>query len=160
MADTVWVRENVGFDVWGYKSSLAHFGMQRLAEYDELILMNYTWFGPVRSFAPLFERMESGARSTSGGSTDSRPGDAESVRRGPGGSTAHAVALDRCAPLDVHQARSGGTTGQTMPMITTYTQSILQHESRFTHHFEQLGFVSAVAFSRSMTIHRSHPALP
>ena len=45
VADTVWVRENVGFDVWGYKSALEHFGQERLAEYDELILMNYTWFG-------------------------------------------------------------------------------------------------------------------
>ena len=26
VADTVWVRENVGFDVWGYKSALEHFG--------------------------------------------------------------------------------------------------------------------------------------
>ena len=58
VADTVWVRANVGFDVWGYKTAMEQFGLDRLAEYDELILMNYTWFGPVRSFAPLFERMD------------------------------------------------------------------------------------------------------
>ncbi len=45
-----------------------------------------------------------------------------------------------------------------MPMITTYTESILQHESRFTHHFEQLGFVSGVAFSVEDYPSR-HPAL-
>ena len=66
VADTVWVRENVGFDVWGYKTALEEFGDERLAEYDELILMNYTWFGPVRSFAPLFERMDEKRGRTSG----------------------------------------------------------------------------------------------
>ncbi len=57
VADTVWSRDNVGFYVWGYKSAMEEFGIERLAEYDELILMNYTWFGPVGSFAPVFDRM-------------------------------------------------------------------------------------------------------
>src|SRR5689334_21278582 len=35
VSDTVWQRENVGFDVWGYKEGLAEFGQERLAEYDE-----------------------------------------------------------------------------------------------------------------------------
>ena len=61
VADTVWERENVGFDVWGYKDALEQFGAERLAEYDELILMNYTWFGPVRPFEPVFERMDARA---------------------------------------------------------------------------------------------------
>src|SRR5436190_23960137 len=31
VSDTVWQRENVGFDVWGYKEGLAEFGTDRLA---------------------------------------------------------------------------------------------------------------------------------
>ena len=47
VADTVWARKNVGFDVWAYKEALEAFGPDRLAEYDELILTNYTYFGPI-----------------------------------------------------------------------------------------------------------------
>ena len=39
VADEVWERENVGFDVEGYKWALAKFG-ERASEFDELILMN------------------------------------------------------------------------------------------------------------------------
>ena len=35
---------------------------------------------------------------------------------------------------------------QNMPMITTYEQSILQHESKFTQHFSERGFRYVVAF--------------
>ena len=156
VADTVWVRENVGFDVWGYKSALAHFGMQRLAEYDELILMNYTWFGPVRSFAPLFERMDQ-EQVDFWGLTDYG-------EETPNPYTRTGVLHRHMQSHWIAVRRSMFTSPQwrdywaTMPMITTYTQSILQHESRFTHHFEQLGFVSAVAFSVD-DYPSQHPAL-
>src|SRR6476469_1939839 len=58
VADTVWVRENKGFDVGAFHDSMADLGPYRLAEYDELILMNYTFFGPIFPFEPMFERME------------------------------------------------------------------------------------------------------
>ena len=57
VTDEVMQRDNVGFDVGGYADALERFGRERAAEYDELILTNYTWFGPVRPFAPLFDRM-------------------------------------------------------------------------------------------------------
>jgi rhamnosyltransferase len=52
------VRENIGFDVWAYKTGLEYFGWDRLAEFDETILMNYTFFGPLYSFSEMFETME------------------------------------------------------------------------------------------------------
>ena len=67
VADTVWVRENVGFDVWGYKEAMETFGQDRLEEYDELILMNYTFFGPIYPFErDVRARWTPGATSTSG----------------------------------------------------------------------------------------------
>lgn len=156
VADTVWVRENVGFDVWGYKSALEHFGAKRLAEYDELILMNYTWFGPVRSFAPLFERMEAQAVDF-WGMTDYG-------EETPNPYTRTGILHRHIQSHWIAVRRSMFTSAQwrdywaTMPMITTYTESILQHESRFTHHFEQLGFTSAVAFSVD-DYPSQHPAL-
>ena len=43
-------------------------------------------------------------------------------------------------------------------MITSYTDSILNHESRFTHHFDRLGFVLGVAFPLR-DYPTAHPAL-
>lgn len=43
-------RENMGFDVWGYKDGLESIGFNKLTKnYDELILLNYTFFGPIFS---------------------------------------------------------------------------------------------------------------
>ncbi len=130
----------------------------RLAEFDELILMNYTWFGPVRSFAPVFERMEQ-KHARLLGHDRLRRGDARTRTRGTGDDApSPAVALDRGATVDVHSRRRGVSTGATMPMITTYTESILNHESRFTHHFEQLGFTGEAAYPRRRLLHRASRA--
>lgn len=51
------VRENVGFDVWAYKTALEHYGWEKLAEFDEVVLMNYTIFGPLYPFSEMFEKM-------------------------------------------------------------------------------------------------------
>ena len=51
------VRENVGFDVWAYKEALEHYGWEKLAEFDEVVLMNYTIFGPLYPFSEMFEKM-------------------------------------------------------------------------------------------------------
>lgn len=156
VADTVWVRENVGFDVWGYKTALEHFGEERLAEYDELILMNYTWFGPVRSFAPLFERMDQ-QRLHFWGMTDygeETPNPYTRTGILHRHIQSHWIAVRRA----LFTSRQWRDYWGAMPMITTYVESILEHESRFTHDFEQLGFVSAVAYPVD-DYPSKHPAL-
>lgn len=58
VADHVLVRENIGFDVWAYKSALAYYGWDVLTQYDEVILMNYTIVGPVYDLSAMFEEMD------------------------------------------------------------------------------------------------------
>ena len=144
VADTIWVRENVGFDVWGYKTALEHFGSKSLAEYDELILMNYTWFGPVRSFAPVFERMNAQKLDfwglTDYGEETPNPYTRTGVLHRH--LQSHWIAVRR----PMFTSAAWREYWSTMPMITTYTESILGHESRFTHHFAQLGFTWSAAF--------------
>ena len=57
-ADRVWVRQagagrierdNTGFDVGAYKEALLTLGREKLAEYEEVILMNFTLAGPVKT---------------------------------------------------------------------------------------------------------------
>lgn len=144
VADTVWQRENVGFDVWGYKQALAEFGPERLKDYDELILMNYTWFGPVNPFEPVFERMDA-LEVDFWGMTDH----AEQVPNpftGKGVLHEHIQSHWISVRRRMFMSEDWRTYWTEMPPILSYTDSILGHESKFTHHFKTLGFRAEVAF--------------
>lgn len=58
IADVIYERENVGVDIGGYKAALKKIGWNHIRCYDELILMNYTCFGPVYSMNELFQWSE------------------------------------------------------------------------------------------------------
>ena len=57
LSDEILVRPNVGFDIWAHKDALDHVGAS-IEEFDEVVLTNDTWFGPVRPFAPVFAEMD------------------------------------------------------------------------------------------------------
>lgn len=144
VVDTVWQRDNVGFDVWGYKEALTEFGEERLAEYDELVLMNYTWFGPINPFGPVFERMNASAVDfwgmTEHGKLRPNPFTREGVLHSH--IQSHWIAVRRSMFLTDDWRQYWAT----MPPIVSYTDSILNHESKFTYHFDQLGYRYEVAF--------------
>jgi len=52
------VRENVGLDAWAYKAAFEHIGYDKLSEFDEVLVTNFTLFGPVFPLADLFSRMD------------------------------------------------------------------------------------------------------
>ena len=56
-SDEIIVRDNQGLDVAAYKAGLEHIGWDKLAQFDELILMNHTMMGPVYPFSETFEKM-------------------------------------------------------------------------------------------------------
>lgn len=57
VADTVHVRENYGFDVWAYRDGLVNVvGWEKLTQYDELLLLNYTFYAPIFPFKEMFDR--------------------------------------------------------------------------------------------------------
>ncbi|SDH81641.1 rhamnan synthesis F family protein [Agrococcus jejuensis] len=144
VADTVWERENVGFDVFAYRDALRHFGQARLEDFDEIILMNYTFYGPIGSYAPLFERMDA-QQVDFWGVTDHAE-----IRPNPYTHTgvmhrhiqSHWIAVRR----PMVRSAEWKAYWDDMPPVRSYADSIQLHESRFTHHFEQAGFSSATAF--------------
>lgn len=52
------IRENVGLDAWAYKDAFEHIGYDRLGEFDEVLVTNFTLFGPVFPLSELFSRMD------------------------------------------------------------------------------------------------------
>ncbi|GGA65323.1 hypothetical protein GCM10011490_15000 [Pseudoclavibacter endophyticus] len=144
VADTVWERQNVGFDVWGYKEAQEQFGWDRLGEYDELILLNYTFFGPIFPFAEVFDRMDAEDVDfwglTEHAEVDPHPHHGSGVM--PRHIQSHWIAVRR----QMFSSEEYRAYWRDMPMISSYDESVDRHEARFLAHFEQAGFVSRVAF--------------
>ncbi|MCI8479247.1 MAG: rhamnan synthesis protein F [Oscillospiraceae bacterium] len=55
LVDEIYVRENKGNDIGAYKAATKYIGWEKLGNYDELVLMNNTCFGPVYPFREVFD---------------------------------------------------------------------------------------------------------
>ena len=144
VADTVLERENKGFDVWGYKEAQEHFGWERLAEYDELILLNYTFFGPIFPFSELFDRMD--AQDVDFWGITSHEAVTPHPHHGVGSMAGHIQSHWIAVRREMFLSDEYRSYWTDMPMITSYFDSIDRHEGRFTSHFASLGFVYELAF--------------
>ena len=57
----IYVRDNIGYDAGAYKEAFDHFiGWDVLNDYDELVLCNDTFYGPLYPFEQVFRKMDSG----------------------------------------------------------------------------------------------------
>jgi len=57
ITEDIIVRENEGFDAWAYKTGMEYIGWDNLKEYDEVVLLNDTVFGPIYPFVDMFDEM-------------------------------------------------------------------------------------------------------
>ena len=58
-ADKIYVRENIGFDAGGFKDALCtYIGWDKIKEYDELLLVNDSLFGPFCPITDIFDEMD------------------------------------------------------------------------------------------------------
>lgn len=57
ITDDILIRANRGFDVGGYREGLFYYGFEKLQKYDEVIMLNYTFYGPLYPFSEMFDSM-------------------------------------------------------------------------------------------------------
>lgn len=145
-ADRVWVRQsgagcierdNTGFDVGAYREALLTIGREALAEYEELVLMNYTLAGPVCELQAMFEAMQARPALDFWGLT--RHYAMKSPRFGgnvPEHIQSHFLALrPRLFTSD-----DFWRYWQEMPLPKSYEESVIRHETRFTPYFAAKGY--------------------
>lgn len=138
VCEEVILRENEGFDVWAYKTGLEHIGYDRLKEYDELLLYNHTFYGPIFPFSEMFEEM--GKRSddfwgiSSHGKLDPNPFTGSGVL--PEHINSHFIAVRQPLLSSIIFRQYW----ENMDEIKTYDDSVLKHESRFTKYFTNYGY--------------------
>ena len=139
LTDELLIRENSGFDAWGFKAGLEYIGKDSLDKYDELILMNDSVFGPIYPFGEMFDEME---------------------RKGADfwGITKHGQLIDATGSkkkqvFPEHIQSYFYVIGKRMFLHTEFTkywenlrkfaswkEVVSLHEARFTKHFAEKGF--------------------
>ncbi|MGO4105202.1 rhamnan synthesis F family protein [Leifsonia sp. YAF41] len=134
------VRPNKGFDVWAYKAALDSKGWEALAEYDEVIMVNFTIMGPTHPFETMFSEMDSrdldfwGITVHNGATFD--PWGTMEDGYIPLHLQSHFIAVRRSMLI--------GTEFQSywdnMVPIESYGDAVSKHEAIFTKRFSDAGF--------------------
>jgi len=143
--DEILPRPNEGLDVGAYRAGLEHLGWERLADFDELILTNHTYYAPLRPWEEVLTRAAGWGDISFWGMTDHatmRPHPFLAQRELPRHLQSHWIAVRRRLLTDP----AFREYWEQMPPVSSYRDSIQWHESRFTGHFAELGHTWQVAF--------------
>ncbi len=139
-ADEVLVRENEGFDVGGYREGIFHIGLEKLAEYDETLMFNYTFFGPLYPFSEMFDKMNQKDLDfwgiTKHHKVDPDPFMANRYGYLPEHIQSHFLVLRK----EFIKSRDYIDFITNLKNPTSYLESICEYESIFTKHFADLGY--------------------
>ena len=143
--DEILQRPNEGLDAGAYRAGLEHLGWDRLADFDELILTNHTYYAPLRPWEEVLTRAEDWGDISFWGMTEHaamRPHPFLAKRELPRHLQSHWIVVRRRLLRDP----AFREYWEQMPQVSSYRDSIQWHESRFTGHFAELGHAWQVAF--------------
>ena len=143
--DEILPRPNEGLDAGAYRAGLEHLGWERLADFDELILTNHTYYAPLRPWEEVLTRAAGWGDISFWGMTEHatmRPHPFLAQRELPRHLQSHWIAVRRRLLTDP----TFREYWEQMPPVSSYRDSIQWHESRFTGHFAELGHTWQVAF--------------
>ena len=155
--DEILERPNAGLDVGAYQAGLEHLGWDRLADFDELILTNHTYYAPLRPWEEVLTRTGSRRDISFWGMTEHgvmRPHPFLAKRELPRHIQSHWIAVRRRLLADP----AFREYWEQMPPVSSYRDSIQWHESRFTDHFTGIGHTYEVAFPVDR-YHSDNPAI-
>ena len=143
--DEILQRPNEGLDAGAYRAGLEHLGWERLADFDELILTNHTYYAPLRPWEEVLARAANWGDISFWGMTEHaamRPHPFLAQRELPRHLQSHWIAVRRRLLTDP----AFREYWEQMPPVSSYRDSIQWHESRFTGHFAELDHTWQVAF--------------
>ena len=155
VSDDILVRDNHGYDIWAHKHALDHLGAE-MDEFDEVILTNDTWFGPIRPYGPVLARM------------GERPvhfwGMTDHAREEPNPFTKkgvlhyHLQSYWIAVRATLFRSEAWAAYWRDLPEMPEYLDAVLRHEITFTEHFASRGYTHDVAFPCA-DYPTAHPAL-
>lgn len=134
------IRDNKGFDSWAYKEALYSYGLDYIAQnFDEILLNNFTCFGPIGSFKPMFDKMDKSVCDF-WGHCRYYPSQGQMVcgQAIP----EHLMSYFILFRKNIFQSTSWKEYWETLKSVNNYDDARLNHEFRITPYFEQRGFIS------------------
>lgn len=144
--DNILVRENVGFDIAGFKEGIEYIGWGNINKYDELLLMNDSCYGPIYPFKVVFDEMDS-RDIDFWGLTMGKRLDISSIGKGKDTVTlkdgyvpVHIQSYFRCIRKKLLCDNSFKDFWETQKDINTFWEAVAYHEIVFTKEFENKGF--------------------
>lgn len=140
VCDRLIVRENVGFDSQAYKKAILSYGYDQIAgQYDELVLHNFTNFGPIFPIEEMMEQMTARECDFWGhcryvAQNHEKMGDQPVVD--------HLMSYFLTFKKTILQSDAFRQYWETLCSPTNYIEAVVFHEMRCTPYFEKLGFIS------------------
>lgn len=135
------LRENEGFDVWAYKSMIEKLGWDYIYKYDELVLCNFTCYGPIYPFEEMFTEMES--RKCDFWGLIKHPEQPSYLLPDKKGYIyEHLMSYFIVVKRKMLISNDFRTYWDNIPDIKTKRESTAYHETVFTKYFEDLGYIS------------------
>ncbi|MFF2488803.1 rhamnan synthesis F family protein [Microbacterium sp. NPDC058062] len=148
VSDEILVRDNEGFDIWAHKAALEHVG-DALAKFDEVLLTNDTWFGPVRPYGPVFERM--GERAVHFWGMTDHAREEPNPFTGKGVLPYHLQSFWIAVRREMFLSEQWASYWRELPEMPSYFDAVLKHEAMFTEHFTDRGYTADVAYPSADT---------
>ncbi len=144
IADDIFVRKNIGFDVGAWKETMIEFlGWDVLYSYDELALINDTFYGPIYPLNDVFTEMEEkhvdfwglSSHAESSAHWDGCPYDNQPE---------HIQSYFTVIGKILLCSREFRMYWEKQPFFEKGTDAIAQHEVVFTKYFHDMGYTWAV----------------
>ena len=139
VAGIVLIRENTGFDVWGYKDGLEYYGWNKLSIYDEIVLMNSSIMGPICPFSVMFSEMNSRNLDFWGITSHGKSVD-DSFNIELGYIPTHLQSYFISIRSSMLNSSAFKNYWVNMAEVKTYKDAIVKHEAIFTKTFEDIGY--------------------
>lgn len=155
--DKLIIRDNVGFDSWAYKTAIESYGYEKIAnEYDELVLNNFTNFGPIYSFEEMFSIMDEKTCDFWG---HNRYHAAKGQRLDDVPMVDHLQSYFTVFRKSLLKSKYFKQYWKTLQIPKTYIEAIKFHEIRYTKYFEELGYISSeyIPYSAYSAKHNNAP---
>ncbi|MEY8336977.1 rhamnan synthesis F family protein [Lachnospiraceae bacterium 62-35] len=127
----VMIRENIGFDAGGFKYALTEkIGWEKIKEYDELLLFNDSFFGPIDTFDEVFKRM------------DQKDVDFWTLTGSKG--NAHSEAVIQSYFINIKKrllkSKDFRQYWEDIPYFDSFTDVVRKYEMSFARYFESRGY--------------------
>lgn len=133
-AEEIFYRENIGFDAGGFKEALCNYiGWDTVLEYDELILVNDSMFGPLRPMRDIFYEMENKKVDFWGLAK-------HGAKEGPHQFSEHIQSFFLVIHSKMLHSSEFRVYWEKLPFYSCFSDVVFQHEVKFTSYFNSLGY--------------------